>query len=364
MYTDRKCVRALAFFTLGVGALILSQSTYGRDREGDDPIAYVISERTPPATRPLYPLATNEQAFRPVVQSNRQQANSDRLGQIIEKIGQESRHKNGSNSSEEISIAIHDDSESEGPTLNATLSSRAALVVKADSDEVLYQKNADLPVSLASISKLMAAMVFLDGKQDLYTPIQVTDEDRDFIKGTWSRLMVCTTLSRIELLHIGLMSSENRAIHALARTYPGGVKAFVVAMNTKARRLGMKNTVFYEPTGLDRRNSSTASDIVKMAKAAYKYPLIREFTTDDGSQVTLANGKVITYRNSNALVRKGIWDVALQKTGYIREAGRCMVVLSKLDNDLVYMVFLGAPSAYSRVSDAENLKRAYHGRYY
>lgn len=363
MYTGCNRVRALAFT---VGVLMLSQSAYGRDVEDDDPLAHIINEHTHVANHTLYTRAatTHDQASRPGAQYGIQQASDDRLGQIIEKIDQESIRKSGRGYSDEINITIHQDPESEGPTLNATLSSRSALVVRADNDEVLYQKNADLPASLASISKLMAAMVFLDGKQDLYTPVQVTNEDRDFIKGTSSRLMVGTTLSRKELLHIGLMSSENRAIHALARTYPGGQKAFVAAMNAKAHSLGMKNTVFYEPTGLDPRNNSTARDIVKMAKAAYKYPLIRQFTTDNGNQVTLANGKVIAYHNSNALVRKGIWDVALQKTGYIREAGRCMVVLSKLDNDPVYMVFLGAPSAYSRVSDAERLKKAYHGRYY
>ncbi|MBN3859611.1 D-alanyl-D-alanine endopeptidase [Neisseriaceae bacterium PsAf] len=289
----------------------------------------------------------------------------DDLEKIIQTIANDARPS--SNSKEVIILTV--DGKSQGNFqwdnyLNSSLSSRSAIVINDRTGKVMYQKNPHSQASLASITKLMAAMVFLDGKQNMSTPITITDADVDRLKHSGSRLTVGTTLTRQELLHIGLMSSENRAIHALARNYPGGKAAFVSAMNAKARQIGMTNTVFYEPTGLDPRNKSTASDIVKMAQAADRYPLIRYYTTDQQTQVRAKNGKMLTYKNSNSLVRNGQWNVGLQKTGYIREAGRCMVVKSKFGNDDVYLVFLGAPSSYSRVSDAEHVREVFGGRYY
>lgn len=288
----------------------------------------------------------------------------------LEKIIQEISHNSvGKPSSTEGSIVLSIDNASEGDQfswnnyLNSSLSSRAAMVMNATQHRVLYEKNPHLQVPLASISKLMAAMVFLDAKQDMGAVLAITEEDVDHLKHSSSRLSVGTALTRQDLLHIGLMSSENRAIHALARNYPGGVGAFVRAMNNKAKQLGMYNTVFYEPTGLDPRNQSTAADIIAMAQAADQYPLIRKYSTDRGIEIFGRGGKALRYVNTNSLVRKGLWNVGLQKTGYIREAGRCMVVKSKFGRDDVYLVFLGAPSSYSRVSDAEYIKQAFENYY-
>lgn len=208
------------------------------------------------------------------------------------------------------------------PLLNA----QAAAIMNANTGQILFQKNMNSVRSIASISKLMAAMVVLDARLDMGQTITITEAEIDRLKGTGSRLSIGTELTRTQLLHLGLMSSENRAIHALARTYPGGMSAFVQAMNAKAQSLGMRHTRFYEPTGLDPRNVSTASDLLLMAQAADRYPQIRQFSTARSGQVYTSAGRVQQYQNSNALVREGRWNISVQKTGYIREAGRSMVL--------------------------------------
>lgn len=302
-------------------------------------------------------------------ENNTRQA--DNLDQIITKIASQSNKSENVKAVESDIVIMNVGQDSTGvsdyqwnSSNNPILSSRSAVVMNAKNGKVIYKKNENTPMSIASITKLMSAMVFLDAKQDMSTRLTITNEDIDYLKGSSSRLSVGTTLSREELLHIALMSSENRAIHALARNYPGGLNAFIPAMNAKARQIGMVNSNFYDPTGLDPRNKATAVDLVKMAKAADKYAKIRYYTTDLETQVRSGSGKLLTYRNSNALVRKGDWQIGLQKTGYIREAGRCMIVKSKFGADDVYLVFLGAPTSYSRVSDAENVRRVFGGTYY
>ena len=189
---------------------------------------------------------------------------------------------------------------------------------------------------IASISKLMSAMVVLDAHLDMNEPITITEAEIDRLKGTGSRLSIGTTLTRGELLHLSLMSSENRATHALGRTYPGGMSAFVAAMNAKAQSLGMTSSRFYEPTGLNFQNVSTARDLNRMVAAASKYPLIRKNSTSNYGSVWTANGRQ-NYKNSNALVREGSWNIELQKTGYIREAGRSMVVKANVQNQPITM---------------------------
>lgn len=237
------------------------------------------------------------------------------------------------------------------PLLNA----RSALVMNANTGKILYQKNVDTVRSIASISKLMSAMVLLDAKLNMYEDITITEDEIDRLKGTGSRLSIGTTLTRGELLHLGLMSSENRAIHALARTYPGGMGAFVAAMNAKAQSLGMNKSRFFEPTGLDPRNVSTARDLSVMVRAASKYPQIRSLTTSNYGQVYTSAGKTQTYKNTNALVRESDWDISLQKTGYIKEAGRSMVLQARLGNQPVVIVVLGSSTSSSRVRDAREL---------
>ncbi|RRD90319.1 serine hydrolase [Conchiformibius steedae] len=240
------------------------------------------------------------------------------------------------------------------PMLNA----RSALVMNANTGKILYQKNMDSVRSIASISKLMAAMVVLDANLSMNEPITITAAEIDRLKGTGSRLSIGTTLSRGELLHLGLMSSENRAIHALGRTYPGGMGAFVAAMNAKARNLGMSRTRFFEPTGLDPRNVSTARDLSVMVRAANGYPKIRQLSTSNYGSVYTSAGKTQTYKNTNALVREGVWNISLQKTGYIREAGRSMVLQAQMGKEPVVIVVLGSATSASRVNDARALRNA------
>lgn len=237
-----------------------------------------------------------------------------------------------------------------------SVDSGSALVINSSTGVPLYQKNIQRQAPIASITKLMTAMVILDSDLSMNEPITITSEDIDRLKGSSSRLQVGTTLSRREMLLLALMSSENRAAHALARTYPGGEEAFIARMNRKARGLGMRNSAFYDPTGLTPRNVSTAADLALMVKAAYDYPLIRQDSTWRTHQIVAADGRTLTYNNSNMLVREGIWDISLQKTGYIREAGRCMVMHAKVGDQPVIMVFLDARNSLNRANDARALK--------
>ena len=235
------------------------------------------------------------------------------------------------------------------------LTSQAALIFNNKTGEILYQKNADRVMPIASISKLMSAMVVLDARLDMNERITITPDEIDRLKGTGSRLAVGTTLTRGELLHLSLMSSENRATHALGRTYPGGMSAFVAAMNAKAQSLGMHSSRFYEPTGLNFQNVSTANDLNRMVAAASKYPLIRKNPTSNYGSVWTANGRQ-NYKNSNALVREGSWNIELQKTGYIREAGRSMVVKANVQNQPITIVLLNSPTSTTRVNDARKIE--------
>ena len=250
---------------------------------------------------------------------------------------------------------IEEQIEAQAAYAGPLLSSQSALIVNNKTGEVLFQKNPNRVMPIASISKLMSAMVVLDANQSMSEPITITAAEIDRLKGTGSRLTVGTTLTRGELLHLSLMSSENRATHALGRSYPGGMSAFVAAMNRKAQSLGMGSTRFYEPTGLDFRNVSTANDLSKMVQAASQYPVIRRDSVSNYRAVYTQQGQQ-NYKNSNALVREGGWNIELQKTGYIREAGRSMVVKAKVQNQPVTIVLLNAPSSISRVNDARKIE--------
>ncbi|WP_230369035.1 D-alanyl-D-alanine carboxypeptidase family protein [Paludibacterium denitrificans] len=236
------------------------------------------------------------------------------------------------------------------------LNSQSVLVLNGNTGEALYEKNIHQRMPIASISKLMTAMVLLDSELPMEQSVTISDAEIDRLKKTHSRLMVGTTLSRKELLLLALMSSENRAAAALARSYPGGTAAFVNRMNRKARSLGMHDTIFYDPTGLDMRNTSTAADLARMVKAAHNYPLIRAFTTTQEHQIVAANNRLLQYRNSNALVRGGDWDISVQKTGYIQEAGRCMVMQATVGSQPLIIVLLAAGGSSARVNDAKTIK--------
>jgi D-alanyl-D-alanine endopeptidase (penicillin-binding protein 7) len=236
------------------------------------------------------------------------------------------------------------------------LKSSVALVLDSDTNEVLFSKNSQAVLPIASLTKLMTAVVVTEAKLPLNEAITVTQDDIDTEKFSRSRLKVGTTLTREEMLHLALMSSENRAAHALGRSYPGGLEAFVAAMNSKALELGMHDTRYVEPTGLSSRNQSSARDLATLVQAAQEHAIIREFSTSPEYQVELGN-RPAQFRTTNALVRSPAWDIVLQKTGYITEAGRCLVMQAKMAGRRLTMVFLDSAGKYSRIGDAERVRR-------
>ena len=229
--------------------------------------------------------------------------------------------------------------------------SRIALVLDADTSKELLVKNADRVVPIASITKLMTAMVVLDARLPMDETLKIGDEDRDLVMATTSRLRVGWSLTREDMLHLALMSSENRAAAALSRCYPGGRAAFIAAMNAKAVQLGMTKTHFVSPNGLTNENVSTAFDLAKLVRAAAQYPLIREFTTDPHHDLRIGRYTLL-FVNSNRLVGRPDWDIELQKTGYTNEAGRCLVMLLKTEGRSLIMVFLDADGKLTRFADA------------
>ena len=233
--------------------------------------------------------------------------------------------------------------------------SGAALVIDQSGD-ALFQKNASVVTPIASITKLMTAMVVLDSAPNLQAPITITDEDVDYLRGSRSRLSVGSVMSRESALLLALMSSENRAAHALARHYPGGLPALLAAMNIKAQALGMRDTRFEDPTGLNSNNVSTANDLVKMVAAAYRYPLIREFTTTSEATVNVGR-RDLEYHNTNPLVKNSDWDVGLSKTGFINEAGKCLVMQARVADRPLFIVLLDSVGRLTRVGDANRIKR-------
>ncbi|MFL6565601.1 MAG: D-alanyl-D-alanine endopeptidase [Burkholderiales bacterium] len=236
------------------------------------------------------------------------------------------------------------------------LRSAAVMVQDAATGEIVINKNSEAVVPIASITKLMTAMIILDRGLDLEQRIVVSREDVDTVKGTRSRLMPGTTLTRDELLLIALMASENRAAAALARTYPGGVPAFVKAMNEKSAELGMSDTHFIEPTGLSPSNVSSPRDLVKLVRAAHNYPLIREYSTRDKATIKAFN-RPLRFVNTNGLVRNSRWDIELSKTGYISEAGRCLVMHVRLASKDLIVVLLDSWGKQSRIADANRIRK-------
>ncbi len=236
------------------------------------------------------------------------------------------------------------------------LKSSVALVVDSDTNEVLYSKNPQAVLPIASLTKLMTAVVVAEAKLPLNEALTITDDDIDTEKNSRSRLRVGTTLSREEMLHLALMSSENRAANALGRNYPGGLAAFVLAMNAKARALGMNDTHYVEPTGLSSRNQSSARDLATLVGAAQEHAIIREFSTSQELEVDVLN-RPTQFRTTDALVRSPSWDILLQKTGYITEAGRCLVMQARMAGRKLIMVFLDSSGRHSHMGDAERVRR-------
>lgn len=236
------------------------------------------------------------------------------------------------------------------------LNSSVALVIDQETNEVLFSKNDEAVLPIASLTKLMTGLVIAEAGLSMETPITITRDDVDTYKGSRSRLAIGTTLSRGELMHLSLMSSENRAAHALGRTYPGGMVQFVHDMNAKARELGMNDTRYVEPTGLSSDNKSSARDLATLVSAAYERPMLRDLSTSPGHQLDLGR-RTLQYNNSNRLIHNPAWDIGLQKTGYISEAGRCLVMQARVAGRQVIMVFLDAAGTLSRNQDAERVRR-------
>ena len=244
-----------------------------------------------------------------------------------------------------------------GEPKKVVLRSNAVLVVDAATGEVVMDKNGDKLTPIASITKLMTAIVILESGLDLETPVALTREDVDMKKGSRSRLRTGATLTRDDLLLVALMASENRAAAALGRSYPGGTQAFVAAMNEMAIELDMNDTRFVDATGLSAGNVSSARDLAKLVRAAHGYPLIREYSTRDKATVLLSGKTKMNYRNTNGLVRNSRWEIDLSKTGYISEAGRCLVMQVRLASKDLIVVLLDSWGKHSRVGDANRIRK-------
>lgn len=238
------------------------------------------------------------------------------------------------------------------------LASAKALVINQLTGETIFAKNTDLPTPIASVTKLMTAMVVLDANLPMDEVLTISNEDVDYLKHTHSRLSVGTELTRGELMQLALMASENRAASALGRNYPGGITAFVRAMNVKADMLGMRMSRFVDSSGLDSNNVSTAEDLAKMVSAAYQYPQIREVSTTPSQQITLYGRRnTLNFVNTNALVRGGSWVIGLSKTGFINEAGRCLVMQAEISGQPMIIVLLNSEGKFSRIGDANRIRK-------
>ena len=236
------------------------------------------------------------------------------------------------------------------------LKSSVAYVIDQDTNEVLVSKNDQAVLPIASITKLMTGVVISEAKLSMDESITITQDDVDTEKGSSSRLKVGTTLTRGELLHLSLMASENRAAHALGRTYPGGLQAFVDLMNAKAAALGMRDTRYIEPTGLSSKNQSSAKDLATLVSLAYQDPILRELSTSPSHQVEVGK-HTLNYKTTNRLIKNPNWDIGLQKTGYISEAGQCLVMQAKIAGRKLILVFLDSAGKLSRVADAERVRK-------
>ncbi len=237
------------------------------------------------------------------------------------------------------------------------LASANVLVLDAADNRPIYAKAANEVTPIASLTKLMTAMVTLDAGLSLDEPIAIDLDDFDYLKGSHSRLRLGAELPRREMLRLALMASENRAASSLARTYPGGMPAFVAAMNAKARALGMTRTRFDDPTGLSADNVSTANDLATLVGAAAQYPLIREFSTTQSHYVEVQpTGQLLGFNNTNGLVKNSDWDIQVSKTGFIREAGKCLVMMATISSRPVVIVLLDSLGRYTRVADAMRVK--------
>ncbi len=241
------------------------------------------------------------------------------------------------------------------PALTPKLKSNSVLIVDPSDSSILYSRHSDVAAPIASITKLMTALVVLDAGQPLDEPLEITEADRDLPKAGFSRLTVGTVLTRGDLMHLALMSSENRAAHALGSNYPGGLRALVAAMNGRAAALGMSSAHFVDPTGLSSENVASPEDLSKLVIAASQNPVIREYSTDKSYAVRV-HRRLVEFRNTDNLVANPTWNIVVQKTGYIAEAGKCLVMEAVIEGRNVVIVLLDSLGKYTRVADAKRVK--------
>jgi D-alanyl-D-alanine endopeptidase (penicillin-binding protein 7) len=238
------------------------------------------------------------------------------------------------------------------------LASLNAVIIDASANRPVFAKGADDVTPIASLTKLMTAIVTLDSGMPLDESIAIDTDDFDYLKGTRSRLRMGALLSRGEMLRLALMSSENRAASSLARNHPGGSTAFVAAMNEKAHALGMTRTSFADPTGLSALNVSTANDLATLVATAAQYPEIRDFSTTPSHYVEVqSTGQLLGFNNTNGLVKSSGWNIHLSKTGYIREAGKCLVMLATIASKPFVIVLLDSAGKYTRLGDAQRVRQ-------
>ena len=241
-------------------------------------------------------------------------------------------------------------------SITPQVQSNIALIIDEQTQQVIYNKHAEQVAPIASITKLMTAMVVLDAKLPMDEAVSVATDDLDMLKGTHSRLRIGMTFTRSQMLQMALMASENRAASALARSYPGGLVAALAAMNAKAAQLGMNSTKFFDPTGLNSDNVSTAHDLAKMVAAAQSYPLIHQYTTTASTSVDGLRGRELRFNNTNPLVRNASWHIGVSKTGFINEAGRCLVMEATINQRPVIIVLLNSMGKRTRIGDANRIK--------
>lgn len=276
---------------------------------------------------------------------------------------QVTRHASAGGKKAMTRVAAHEpfqhrlNSQDEAAPQALSLNSTAVVVFNESNGEVLYSKNNNNPMPIASITKLLTAMVVLDAHLPMDEMITIDDADVDTLRNTGSRLPVGTSMTRAETMLLMLMSSENRAAAAMARNYPGGTAAFVARMNRKAQAIGMKNARFYDSSGLNGGNVATAADLVHLVQAAHDYPEIREFSTTQAHELVLASGRRLAYHNTNSLVKDDDWQIGLQKTGFINEAGKCVVMQATIANTPLVIVLLDSDGKYQRLADANRIKR-------
>lgn len=272
---------------------------------------------------------------------------------LVAQAGEQNTHRSANKSGRVDSSLSTSSSIAHAPKLRSAI----ALIYDLQGQSVLYDKNSDTQTPIASITKLMTAMVVLDAQQPLDEEVTIEKADIDTLKGTRSRLRVGMKLTREELLRLALMASENRAANALARTYPGGYEAAILAMNYKAYGLGMRNTRFFDPAGLNSNNVSTAYDLVRMVEAARDYTQIHQYTTAVSHSVDGWRGRQLRFVNTNPLVRSASWNIGVSKTGYISEAGRCLVMEATINQRPVIIVLLDSWGKNSRIGDANRIKK-------